>query len=68
MEDITQRAIIKDHDLTQVGLYRAQILDICPISECAMLPVVPPRKVLSLLLQPINDRICILLDRSSKYN
>lgn len=63
MKNIAQRAIIQYHNLTQIRLHRAQILDIRPIPERTMLPVIPARKILPLLLQPVDDRVCIFLHR-----
>lgn len=41
VEHITHWAIIKDHDLAQVRLDRAQVLDVSSMPVCAMLPVEP---------------------------
>ena len=63
MEDIAQRAIIQYHNPTEIRLHRAQILDVRPVPERAMLPVVPAGKILPLLLQPVDDRVRVFLHR-----
>lgn len=62
VEYVADRTVIEDHDLGQIRLNTAQILDVCAVSKGAMLSVVPAYKVLALLLQPVDDRIRILLD------
>ena len=68
MEDIAHRAIINDHHLAQVRLHLSDIFDINPIAICTVLPIIPPGEVLPLLLQPVDDRIRILLDRCCEDN
>lgn len=68
MENVAQRAIIEYHDFAQVRLDRAQIFDICPISESAMLSIEPAREILPLLLKPIDDWICVFLYGSRENN
>ena len=63
MEHVTQRAIVQDHNLAQIGLHRAEILDECSLSVCAVLPVIPPREELPLLFEPVDNGVRILLDR-----
>ena len=41
MEHVAHRAVVQDYDLAQVGLYRAKVLDVCPVPVGAMLPVKP---------------------------
>jgi hypothetical protein len=50
MEDVTQGAVIKNHDLAEIGLDLSQVLDISPIANSAVLPVVSPSEVLALHL------------------
>lgn len=68
MENVTKGAVIKYHYLAQIRLDLSKILDVSPVANCAMLPVVPPGKVLALYLQPIDNRIGVLLHRSGEYN
>lgn len=68
MEYIANGAVIEDHDLAQVRFNLRQILNIRPVTERAMLPVVPPCKVFTLDFQPVDNRIGVLLDRRSEYN
>lgn len=65
---IAQRAVVQYHNLAQVWLDRAKIFDVGSIPVSAMLPVMSPRKVLSLLLQPIDNRVRVFLYRSCKNN
>jgi hypothetical protein len=48
MEDVAQGAVIKNHDLTEIRFNLSKILDISPIANSAVLPVVPPSEVLAL--------------------
>lgn len=66
MEDVAHRAVIKNHDFAEVRLDLGQILDVRPIAERAMLTVVPCSKVLALDLQPVDDRIGVLLQGSGE--
>jgi hypothetical protein len=50
MEHVTQRTIVQNHDLAQVRLHRAQILDEGAMSVCTVLTVVSTRKEFTLLL------------------
>jgi hypothetical protein len=50
MEDVAQGAIIKDHDLAEIGLDLSKILDIGPTANSAVLPVVSPGEILALHL------------------
>lgn len=68
MEHVAKRAIIQDHDLTQIGLDSAQVLDKGTVPECAVLPVVPCREELPLRFQPIDHRISIFLNRGREYH
>ena len=68
MEDVAQWAIVKYHDLAQIWFNLRKVLDVSPVANSAVLPVVSSCKVLALHLQPVDDRISILLDRCGKYN
>jgi hypothetical protein len=68
MEDIAQGAIVKNHDLTQVRLNLSKILDVSPVANSAMLAVVSPSEILALHLQPVDNRIGVLLNRSGEYD
>lgn len=62
MENVAHGAVIQDHDFAEIGLHLTQVLDIRPITKRAMLTVISPTKVLAFALEPINDRISILLN------
>jgi hypothetical protein len=66
MENVAQGAVIKNHDFAEVRLNLSKILDVSPVTEGAVLPIVPSHEVLALDLKPIDDRIGILLYRSSE--
>lgn len=50
VKQIAQGTVIQDHDLAQVRLDRAEVLDEGSLAEGAVLPVVSRRKVFPLLL------------------
>ena len=50
VEDVAQRAIIQDHDSTQIWFHRAEVFDVCPVSVRAVLTIVTSREIFSLLL------------------
>jgi hypothetical protein len=66
VENVAQWAVIKYHDLAEVRLNLSKILDVRAVAECAMLPIIATHKVFPLDLQPVDDRIGILLHRRSK--
>ena len=66
MKYVTQGAVIKNHDFAQVGLNLGEVLDVSPIAEGAVLPIVSSHKVLALHFQPIDDRVGILLHGGSE--
>lgn len=68
MEDVAQWAIVKYHDLAQVRFNLRKVLDVSPVANSAVLPVVSSCKVLALHLQPVDDGISVLLDGCGKYN
>lgn len=68
VENVAHWAVVQYNDLAQVRLYRAEIFDVCAIPECTVLPVIPSREELSLLFQPVDDRVCILLDGSCEHH
>ena len=67
MEHVAERAIVQDHDLTQIRLDSTQVLDKGAVPECTVLPVVPCREELPLRFQPIDHRIGIFLNRGREY-
>jgi hypothetical protein len=62
VEDVTQGAVIKDHDLAEIRLDLSEIFDVSPVAEGAVLPIVSPHEVLALYLEPVDDRIGVFLD------
>jgi hypothetical protein len=62
VEDVTQGAVIKDHDLAEIRLDLSEIFDVGPVAEGAVLPIVSPHEVLALYLEPVDDRIGVFLD------
>lgn len=50
VEDVAHGAVINDHNPAEVRLHLSQILDISPVSERAVLPVIPSCKILALCL------------------
>jgi hypothetical protein len=68
VEYVAHRGIVDNHDLGEIGLYGRQIFYIGSVSMRAVLAVVTALEILSILLQPIDHRICIFLYRRSKYN
>jgi hypothetical protein len=67
MKNIAHRAVVENHDLTQVGFYLSQILYVCTIAECAMLTIVSAAEVFAFTFNPINDGISVFLYRRSEY-
>jgi hypothetical protein len=61
VEYVAQGAVIKNHDFAQIGFDLSKVLDVSPVAEGAVLPIVSSHKVLALHFQPIDDRIGILL-------
>jgi hypothetical protein len=68
VENIAQRAVVKNHDLAEIGLNLGKILDVSPVANSAVLSIVSACKVLALHLEPVDDGICVLLYRSGEYN
>lgn len=68
VKHIAQRTIVKNHNFAEIWFNRAQIFDERSIPICTMLAVESTRKEFPLLLQPIYDRIRVLLNRSSENN
>ena len=68
MKHVAQRTVVQNHNLAKVWFNRTQIFDEGTVAECTMLTVISTRKELALLLQPVNDRIGVFLDRSSENN
>lgn len=68
MKGVTDRTIVENHDFAEVRLYLTDIFDVCSVTERAMLTVIPRREILALQFEPINNGICILLNRGSEHN
>jgi len=49
VEHVAQRAIVQNHNLAQVRLYRAQILDVGAVPVCTVLTVVSTREEFTFL-------------------
>lgn len=67
MKNIAHRAVIKNHDLTQIRFYLRQILYVRAIAECAVLAIVSAAEIFAFALNPIDDRISVFLYRCSEY-
>ena len=50
MENVAHGAVIEDHNLAEVRLHLSKILDVSPVTESAVLPVISSCKVLALYL------------------
>jgi hypothetical protein len=68
VKDVAHGTVVQDHDFAEVRLNLSKVLDVCAIAESAVLAVVAASKVLALDLQPVNDRIGVLLDRGREDN
>lgn len=68
MKTIAMWAVIKYYNFAQVWLNRAEVLNIRAVPEGTMLPVISAREVFPLLFKPVNDGICVLLDRGGENN
>lgn len=62
VKDIAHGAIINYHDFTQIRLDLSKVFNVGPISECAMLPVIPSYEVLAFDLEPVNNGVGVFLD------
>lgn len=67
MEHVAERAIVQDHDLTQIRLDGTQVLDKGSVSKGTVLPVVPCREELPLRFQPVDHWISIFLNRGREH-
>lgn len=63
VEDVACGTVVDDDHLAEIGLDRADVLDVVAAAKGAVLAVVPPDEVLAILLEPVDDRVGILLDR-----
>lgn len=68
VKDVAHGTVVQYHDFAKVRLDLSEILDICAIAESAMLAVVAASKVFALDLQPVNDRVSVLLNRGREDN
>lgn len=68
VKNVAHGTVVQDHDFAEVRLDLSKILDVCAIAESAVLAIVAASKVLALDLQPVNDRVGVLLDRGCEDN
>jgi len=61
MKHITQWAIIQNHDLAEVGLDGAQILDEGAVAIRTVLAIEAAGEEFALPLEPVDNRVCVLL-------
>ena len=66
VKNVAHRAIVQDHDLAQVRLDLRQVLDVRAVAVRAVLPVVAAREVGALALEPVDDRVGVLLHRGGE--
>lgn len=66
VKHVAQRAIVQDHDLTQVRLNRTEVLDEGAVAEGAVLSVVPAGEELPVRLQPVDYGVGVFLYRGRK--
>ena len=66
MKDVAHWAVVQNHDLAEVWLDLAEVLDVRSITERTVLTIIPSAKILALTLKPIDDGIRVLLDRSGE--
>jgi hypothetical protein len=63
MKHIAQRAIVDDHDFTQIWFDRSQVFNVCSVSLSAVLSVEAAAEVLALEFEPIDDWVGVFLHR-----
>ncbi len=68
VEHVAQGTVIQNHDLTEVWLYRAEILDERPMPKRTMLSIVTSREKLPFRFKPVDDWVGILLHRCREDN
>lgn len=68
VKNVAHRTVVQDHYFAEVRLYLRKILDVCAVAKSAMLAVVSASKVLAFDLQPVNDRVGVLLNGCCEYD
>lgn len=61
VQNVAHGAVVQDHDLAQIWLDLAKILDVCTVPKSAMLTVISRAEVLPFLLKVIDDWVCVFL-------
>ena len=68
MKYVTHWTIIQNHNFAQIRFNARQVLDVRPIPKRTVLAIVPTNEKFPLLFQPVNHRICVLLNASRKHD
>ncbi len=63
MKYIAGRTVVDDHDPTEVRFDATEILNVVASAKGTMLTVVTSDEILSILFEPVDDRIGVLLNR-----
>lgn len=63
VKDIARRTIIHNHDLAEIGFHTSYIFNIVAAAESAVLTIVASAEVFSILFEPVDYRIGVLLHR-----
>jgi hypothetical protein len=66
MKNVAQGAVIKNHDLAQIRLHLGKVLDVSSVTNRAVLSVVSSCEILALHLEPVDNRIGVLLYRGGE--
>jgi hypothetical protein len=48
VKNIADWTVVNNHDTAEIGFNNREILDVCSVTLCAMLPVISSREVFSL--------------------
>jgi hypothetical protein len=68
MENIAHRTIVQDSHPAQIRLNTTKIFDVCSVPKGAMLSIVSTLEEFPFLLQPIDDRVGVLLHAGGEDN
>ncbi len=60
---ITRRTIVHNNDLAEIGFNGTQVLDVIASTKGTVLTIVASDEVFPILLEPVDDRIGVLLHR-----